>query len=185
VGMVGFRNNVGSAGLSNWVSSSSSQIAFSRGSAGFVAINSGSSAWTATFSSGLSAGTYCDVISGAKTGTASCSGSSYALSHYRILQTKPANMLTNVRFTVLNAGTFSATIPARSAIAIHTGAKISGSGGTTPTSTTTTGGSTPTSGSVTVNFAPTVTTVYGQNVYIAGSLSQLGSWTPASGVGGL
>lgn len=85
-GMVGFRNNVGSAPLTGWVSPSSQQIAFSRGtsihtfyflcrgershaqgikgSLGFVAINNMDSAWSATFETGLPAGSYCNVIDG-------------------------------------------------------------------------------------------------------------------------
>ena len=82
-GMVGFHNNVGSAALNHWVSPGPQQIAFGRGkivsdsvsssltffyntsgSAGFVAINNEDSEWTATFSTSLPAGTYCDVVSG-------------------------------------------------------------------------------------------------------------------------
>lgn len=62
--MVGFRNAVGSAPLTNWVSPASQQIAFARGTAGFVAINNGDAAWTATFDAGLPAGTYCDAANG-------------------------------------------------------------------------------------------------------------------------
>ncbi|KAG6856815.1 hypothetical protein H0H87_000514, partial [Tephrocybe sp. NHM501043] len=72
-GMVGFRNNVGSATITNWVSPKSQQIAFGRGALGFVAINNADSAWTATFTTSLPAGSYCDVISG-KTSSGSCTG---------------------------------------------------------------------------------------------------------------
>jgi len=95
-GMVGFRNTVGTAALSNWVSPQSQQIAFGRGSAGFVAINNADSAWTTTFTTSLPDGTYCDVV-----GASNCSGT---------------------KFTV-SGGSFSATVPARNAIAIHVGAK--------------------------------------------------------------
>ncbi|KAH8099619.1 glycoside hydrolase superfamily [Cristinia sonorae] len=96
-GMVQFRNTVGSSGLNNWVSPQSQQIAFGRGSAGFVAINNADSEWSATFQTSLPDGTYCDVVSG---GT-SCSGT---------------------KFTV-SGGSFTATVPARNAIAIHVGSK--------------------------------------------------------------
>ena len=76
VGMVGFRNNVGSAALTDWVSPSSQQIAFGRGALGFVAINNEDSEWESTFSTSLPDGSYCDVISGAPTGT-QCAGQSY------------------------------------------------------------------------------------------------------------
>ena len=74
-GMVSFRNNVGSAALTNWVSPSSQQIAFGRGALGFVAINNADSAWSATFSTSLPDGTYCDVISGVPS-NGTCAGAS-------------------------------------------------------------------------------------------------------------
>jgi hypothetical protein len=76
-GMVGFRNAVGSAAMTNWVSPAANRIAFGRGSTGFVAINNADSAWKTTFTTSLSAGTYCNVIDGAAAATASgCSGGS-------------------------------------------------------------------------------------------------------------
>ncbi|KAJ7056017.1 glycoside hydrolase superfamily [Mycena amicta] len=98
-GMVGFRNKVGSAAIVNWVSPQSSQIGFGRGSLGFVAINNANSAWSTTFTTSLPNGVYCDVISG-KSSNGACTGS---------------------KFTV-SSGKFTATVPARSALAIHTGA---------------------------------------------------------------
>ncbi|KAF5376995.1 hypothetical protein D9615_007302 [Tricholomella constricta] len=145
-GMVGFRNNVGSAGITNWVAPQSQRIAFGRGSAGYVAINNVDSAWTTTFFTSLPSGIYCDVIGG-KPSSGSCTGAAY---------------------TVFE-GSFTATVAARSAIAIHTGAL--GSGG---------GGGEPGNGSVAVTFAETATTVFGENIFLVGSVSQLGSWAPAS-----
>jgi len=103
-GMVGFRNNVGSASMSNWNSPSSQQISFGRGSAGYVAINNEDSAWKATFTTSLAQGSYCDVISG-NASSGKCTG-------YGV--------------TVGSDGTFTATIPARSALAVHTGAMGTG-----------------------------------------------------------
>jgi len=100
-GMVGFRNNVGSAPLTGWVSPSSQRIAFSRGSLGFVAINNMYDAWHTTFSTGLPTGLYCNVFEGPpKAGT--CSGAS---------------------FHVGSDGKLTATVPLRQAIALHTGAR--------------------------------------------------------------
>ncbi|KAF9484818.1 glycoside hydrolase [Pholiota conissans] len=147
-GMVGFRNNVGSAAITNWVSPQSQQIAFGRGALGFVAINNADSAWTTTFTTSLPAGSYCDVIGG-KSSSGTCTGSSF----------------------VISSSTFSATVPARSAIAIHTGALGTGSG--------TGGGS---SGSVAVTFQETATTTFGENIFLVGSISQLGNWAPASAI---
>ncbi|RDB27268.1 Alpha-amylase [Hypsizygus marmoreus] len=148
-GMVGFRNNVGSAGITNWMSAQSQRIAFGRGSAGYVAINNVDSAWTTTFSTSLPAGTYCDVISG-KASSGSCTGAAITVS----------------------GGSFTATVAARNAIAIHTGAMGSGSGG----------GANPGGGSVAVTFAETATTVFGQNIFVIGSIAELGNWAPANAI---
>ncbi|KAL3473155.1 glycoside hydrolase superfamily [Aspergillus californicus] len=66
---------------------------------------------------------------------------------------------------------------------------VSGSGlcGSTPTSTLTTATSTTacttaTATSVSIVFQERVTTVYGENIFIVGSISQLGSWATASAV---
>ncbi len=77
-GMVGWRNAAGSAPVANWWTDGSNAIAFSRGSAAWVAINGESAPVTETFSTGLPAGTYCDVISGAASGGA-CTGTAVAV----------------------------------------------------------------------------------------------------------
>jgi len=146
-GMVGFRNQVGSAAMTNWVSPQSQQIAFGRGSLGFVAINNADSAWSTTFATSLPNGAYCDVISG-KSSSGACTGTGFTVS----------------------GGHFSATVPARSAIAIHTGALGTGTG----TGSGTGGGSS----TVTVSFEETATTVFGENIFLVGSISQLGNWDP-------
>ncbi|KAF8656076.1 hypothetical protein AX16_002776 [Volvariella volvacea WC 439] len=104
-GMVGFRNNAGTAGITDWVSPESQRIAFGRGSAGYVAINNVDSPWTATFSTSLPDGGYCDVVTGAPS-SGSCSGESVTVS----------------------GGSFTVTVAARSAVAIHTGARSSSGG---------------------------------------------------------
>lgn len=148
-GMVGFHNEVGSSPLTNWVSPQSQQIAFGRGSAGFIAVNNADSPWSATFTTGeMADGSYCDVISG-KNDNGRCSGGSVTVS----------------------GGTFTATVPSRSALAIHSGQKGSGSdsgGGGDET--------------VVVTFAETAETVFGENIFLAGSLPQLGSWDPNTAI---
>ncbi|KAK2464550.1 hypothetical protein APHAL10511_003408 [Amanita phalloides] len=139
-GMVGFRNNVGSAPITDWVSPRSDQIAFGRGSHGFVAINNADVSWSVTFSTSLPDGTYCDVVSGTSSG-GSCASRTFSVSK----------------------GCFSATIGSRGALAIHTGAKSSGT-------------------TVAVTFDETATTSYGENIFIVGSIPELGSWSPASSV---
>ncbi|GLB36842.1 putative alpha-amylase [Lyophyllum shimeji] len=100
-GMVGFRNTVGTAAMTNWFSPQSQQIAFGRGSSGFVAINNVDSAWSATFTTSMPDGTYCDVITG-KSSSGSCTGASITVS----------------------GGRFTASVFQRSAIAIHTGQRV-------------------------------------------------------------
>ncbi|ELU36797.1 glycoside hydrolase family 13 protein [Rhizoctonia solani AG-1 IA] len=99
-GMIGFYNQVGNAGLTNWAQGSNQQIAFGRGSVGFVAINNENWEWTSTFQTSLPSGTYCDVASGKKEGNG-CTGGSVTVSN----------------------GSFTVTIPGRSAVGYHTGAK--------------------------------------------------------------
>ncbi|KAF5329512.1 hypothetical protein D9619_009322 [Psilocybe cf. subviscida] len=152
-GMVGFRNTVGSAALTNWVSPQSQLIAFGRGSIGFVAINNADSSWTATFSTSLPSGTYCDIITG-KVSSKSCTGSQLSVS----------------------GGVLCATVPARSAVAIHTGQLLS----STPSSSICAPTSTPST--VSVTFQETATTTFGENIFLVGSISQLGSWAPASSI---
>ncbi|KAF8885204.1 glycoside hydrolase family 13 protein [Infundibulicybe gibba] len=108
-GMVGFHNEVGGAGMNNWVSPGPQQIAFGRGSAGFVAINNQDTSWTATFKTALPAGRYCDAVGGSIV-KAPCSGTT---------------------FTVASDGVFTATVPSRGAIALHTGARDGSGGGLT------------------------------------------------------
>ncbi|CAE6468326.1 unnamed protein product [Rhizoctonia solani] len=99
-GMIKFYNKVGTNGLNNWVQGSNQQIAFGRGNAGFVVINNEDSEWTRTFQTSLPSATYCNVITGTKSGN-SCTGG---------------------KVTVAN-GSFTVTVPARSAGAYHIGAK--------------------------------------------------------------
>jgi len=104
-GMVGFRRQVGDAPLQGWVTNSSQQIAFARGSEGFVAINNEDTEWTTTFMTGLPGGPYCDVIDGPPPQESACAGSAYIIGH---------------------DGSFAITIGARNAVAVHTGALGSG-----------------------------------------------------------
>jgi alpha-amylase len=71
--MVGFHNAVAGGAVGHWWSDGSNQIAFSRGSAGFVVINKEGGTLSRTFATGLPAGTYCDIIHGDANGSA-CSG---------------------------------------------------------------------------------------------------------------
>ncbi|MEU9118278.1 alpha-amylase family protein [Streptomyces sp. NPDC048506] len=94
-GMVGFRNAVGSAELTDWWDDGGSAIAFARAGKGFVALNNGDGELKQTFATSLPAGTYCDVVHAAPS---SCDGHTV---------------------TVGNDGTAQLTVPARSAVALH------------------------------------------------------------------
>ncbi len=75
LGMVAFRNSVGSAAVKNWSDDGANLISFSRGDLGWTALNNGTAAKTQTFSTGLAAGTYCDLTTGGVDGS-SCAGTS-------------------------------------------------------------------------------------------------------------
>ncbi len=65
--MVQFRNLMGGNNVTYWWDNDENQIVFSVGKKGFVAINNEEADLVGTHTSGLPAGTYCDVISGEKT----------------------------------------------------------------------------------------------------------------------
>jgi alpha-amylase len=253
--MVGFRNAVnGNWNVTNWWSNGNNQIAFGRGSLGFVAINKEGASLVRTFATGLAAGKYCDVISGDLVNGA-CTGDSYTVDSVGNVQltvepykavalhvnAKPATSApasVNANFKVQNAapaagqsvyvvgnvaalgawdackavklsadnGAFSGlvSLPAstnvqykfikystctsptweggsnRSFTTPATGASSQcGVFGTT-TACSTTGGGSGTTGSSTLTFNVTASTVLGQSVYVVGSISALGSWSPAS-----
>ncbi|MFI0710302.1 alpha-amylase family protein [Streptomyces inhibens] len=94
-GMVGFRNAVGSAELTDWWDNGGSALAFGRGKAGFVAINSGDGELSRTFATSLPGGTYCNVV---KAAPDDCGGNTV---------------------TVGDDGKVQLTVPAKSAVALH------------------------------------------------------------------
>ncbi|MFF4700440.1 alpha-amylase [Streptomyces chattanoogensis] len=98
-GMVGFRNAVGSAELTDWWDNGGSALAFARNGKGFVALNNGDGEVSQTFATSLPAGTYCNVT---KAAPQSCDGNTV---------------------TVGDDGKAKLTVPARSAVALHIGAK--------------------------------------------------------------
>ena len=110
--MVAFRKaTMGNWAVTNWWDNGNNQIAFGRGSAGFVVINKEAASLTRTFTTGLAAGQYCNIISGDFTpSTGACSG----------------NIV-----TVDAAGNASITVAAFTAAAIHVGAKLGGTTGGT------------------------------------------------------
>ena len=83
--MVKFYNTVGSAALTNWAQGSNQQIAFGRGTSGFVVINNEDGAWTKTFATSLPNARYCDAIAGGK-GFQGCTGGRYVDAWPRLLR---------------------------------------------------------------------------------------------------
>lgn len=99
--MIAFRRAVAGADINRLWDNGGNAVAFSRGDKGFVAINRESSTVTASVATGLSAGAYCDVLSGGIVAGA-CVGTT---------------------ITVSTDGTIALSLPALSAVAIHQGTK--------------------------------------------------------------
>ncbi len=108
--MVMFHNTTQATfSVSNWWDNGANQIAFSRGALGFVAINKEGGSLSRTFTTGLPAGVYCDVIHGDYNGT-TCSGPTV---------------------TVAANGTASITVASMDAVALHANAVVTGTQPTT------------------------------------------------------
>ena len=73
--MVRFRRIVAGTDVNHWWDNGANAIAFSRGARGFVAISRESAAVAATVATGLPPGTYCDLLTGGRSGAA-CAGTS-------------------------------------------------------------------------------------------------------------
>lgn len=72
--MIKFRNAVYGTNVANWWDNGSNQIAFSRGNRGFIAFNGQYGVdFNQSLQTGLPAGTYCEISTGAKVGL-SCTG---------------------------------------------------------------------------------------------------------------
>ncbi|PMR58584.1 alpha-amylase [Verrucosispora sp. ts21] len=168
-GMPGFRNAVAGTGIASVVTDGNGRLAFARGNRGYAAFNATGSTWSRSFSTSLPDGRYCNVGRGAyDRSTGACPGGA----------------------VTVTGGSFSAAIPADQAVALHVEARLDGPTPTaTPTVTPTaspTASPTPTASpsqpAGSTRFTATVTTNPGQEVYVVGSIPQLGSWNPANGV---
>ncbi|MFL6144079.1 MAG: carbohydrate-binding module family 20 domain-containing protein [Labedaea sp.] len=107
--LVELRNVAAGAGVTNWWSNGSSQIAFGRSGKGYVAFNRDGGTLSRTFQTDLPAGNYCDVANG-DFSAGSCTGVSY---------------------TVDSAGRFNASLASGRMLALHVNARTSGGGGCT------------------------------------------------------
>ena len=153
-GMVGWHNATAPVTtVSDFTATATNIIGFHRGSLGWIGINGSGSASTATYTTGLADGAYCDVITGGAS-TSGCAGTPVTVS----------------------GGTASVTIPANSAVALDVNAK-SGGGTTSPTTSPTTNPAT-----VAATFNEYATTTSGTNLYVVGSVAALGGWNTSSAV---
>lgn len=75
-----------------------------------------------------------------------------------------AGTCTGPTYTVNSSGQLTATVGANSMLALHVDAKINGGGCATAS----------------VTFAVTATTIWGENVFVAGNRPELGDWNPAN-----
>jgi alpha-amylase len=100
--MVGFRNATAGTALRDWWSNGNDQVAFGRGSRGYVVVNRGGATLSRTFRTALPPGTYCDVVHG-DVRNGACTG--------------PA-------VTVDAAGWLTATVGAMDALAVHAGSRV-------------------------------------------------------------
>ena len=73
--MVRFRRVVAGTDVNHWWDNGANAIAFSRGDKGFVALSREGATVTATVATGMPPGTYCDVLTGGRSGAA-CAGTS-------------------------------------------------------------------------------------------------------------
>ena len=146
--MVKFRSTVAGTGVDWFVQGTANQIAFARGSKGFVAINNDGAAWNASLQTMLPAGTYCNVTQGQLTADKSgCTGGSLTVGSNGIV-------------TVSIPGNNGTSTPA---VALHVNQKVG------PSATCT---------SVSVKFrVANANTVAGQSVYVPGNQTALANWT--------
>jgi alpha-amylase len=151
--LVGFHNTVNGTAITQWWSNGNNQIAFGRGSAGYVVFNREGSSLSRTFQTELAAGTYCDVANGDVSGS-TCGGAAY---------------------TINSSGQFTATVPANTLLALHINARTSGGGTPSPTPTTS-------CTTATASVRENATTIFGENIFIVGNTASLGNWDPNSAV---
>ncbi|GAA1224234.1 carbohydrate-binding module family 20 domain-containing protein [Kitasatospora nipponensis] len=169
--LVGWHNAAQGQPVANWWDNGNNAIAFSRGGTAWIALNNSGTAVTQSFTTGLAAGSYCDVVHGDPSAGGGCSGP---------------------RVTVDATGRATVTVAAGDSVALYaTGAGCTAgcpSPSPTPTPTATpspTPTPTPTgtgTGTVSETFHATRTTVPGQNLYLVGSIPQLGGWNPDAAI---
>ena len=157
-GMVGWANTARPVKtVSDFTTVNSNVIGFHRGDRAWIGINDSGSAATATYATGLADGRYCDVISGSAT-AGGCTGATVTVS----------------------GGRATVTIAANDAVAIHANARPGTN--SSPTASPTASPTTNPTDRIATTFTVSATPAAGQDVYVVGSVPELGSWVPAGGV---
>jgi alpha-amylase len=100
--LLAFRKAAAAAPVTNWWDDGVDAIAFGRGDRGFVALNNGVSTLHHTFTTGLAAGSYCDIFGGAPSALG-CTG---------------------LRVDVDASGAADLTLPPSSAVVLQAGARV-------------------------------------------------------------
>jgi len=112
--MVGFRDAVGTAPLTDWWSDGSNQIAFGRGDRGFVVINRSDTPLTRTFQTQLPPGTYCNILQSRRSSKGTgCTAP----------ENTEAGSTANTALVVDQQGHVTVAIASMDAVALHVGAK--------------------------------------------------------------
>jgi len=83
--MVGFRRVVAGMPIDHWWDNGGNAIAFARGGKGFVAISREGAAVAASIVTGMPPGTYCDLLTGGRSGT-TCAGTSIVVDSAGVIQ---------------------------------------------------------------------------------------------------
>ncbi|KAJ7093195.1 glycoside hydrolase superfamily [Mycena epipterygia] len=169
--MIALHNAAGSSALTNILKGTSQQIAFGRGTVGFLVINNDAAVWAGTWITSLSAGTYCDIIHDNTVDPSICNGPSYVVS---VSGTFSASVAPHDALALFKVSSTSATTTSSSS-SISTAVSS-----TTVVSSTTTASPTPASTLVVVTFVETASTGTGDVIKVLGSITQLGSWTPTA-----
>lgn len=100
--MVKFRKAVAGTDINHWWDDGANAIAFSRGDKGFVALNNGPASAQVVTATGLPQGTYCDLLTGGRTG----------------------NFCAGVSIGIDAAGNTSFGLPSKTAIAVDAASKL-------------------------------------------------------------
>ncbi|KAK4702154.1 alpha-amylase, partial [Phenoliferia sp. Uapishka_3] len=176
--MVRFHNAAMGTNQTNAIITSSNRVSFGRGAVGHVAINFESTSWTVTLTTSVRDGTYCEIIHNSADSSTGCSSTTITVSNGKFTVTVGA--YDAVAFFV--GGSSSASTSSALASATKATPITASSSKSLNSSATTASSSGSSTALVKVTFTETATTSYGQTLVLVGNVSQLGDWTPSSGV---